>query len=363
MLKVLEELNKRLKLFNVDDSEYKILIGDPALVDNITGLPSAGTTLYVAGDFSGLDDSIAGTGFLPMQTRDKKAQYNVGDYKWNVTDLPDTGTTLTGQSVGTAGGSIILKPLDSDPWVLFAEEVNDGNQNITFPVANTKVMRYVKAAFQYAFYNTTSTMILVTDGSIYKDQVDEDHLVINGSGDIGLAGGLNLVVKVNDINVGAISNPLEYTKRLYLYLVDQFNIKLASGDWLTWIGQDIYGVTRVAGESDFAYSARVVDTVLQNKMSPLSIRDALLPYAEDVVIDDDISSGAFADVTFTDFYRELDTPEIVRAAYASATGGGLIFFFTVILTNPDPDAGFIITNIVDTFKVAGVNYEILVITT
>ena len=99
-------------------------------------------------------------------------------------------------------------------------------------------------------------------------------------------------------------------------------------------------------------SVRLAETVLVKETlnlesTPLSIRGVLLPYAEEVYVIDGGESGAFADVTFSDYYLDKDLPEIIRAAIAGTIGGS-IYSFNVILVNPDPAEYQKIINLIQT---------------
>jgi len=220
---------------------------------------------------------------------------------------------------------------------------------------------YKEEAFNFAFKDTNSEIIITKEGDVYKDSITDFNLVVSAGGEIGPAGGGPVPVKINDINQGALTNGVEYTCQLGEYYVRQINLNTAVAKDLDFIGRDIYGIERRAGEGDAAYRRRIVDTVFAIKGTPVAIREALLPFADEVLIDDDASSGAFADVTFSDYYREFDPPdhELVRGAMAG-TFGGIIFEYNVFLTNPDLSRKNEILRLLKSFTVGGVTYNIFV---
>lgn len=171
-------------------------------------------------------------------------------------------------------------------------------------------------------------------------------------------------VNVNDIDTGAISNILEYTRRLNLFLVSQLNINYASLEWLDFIGEGFYNLPRDAGESDEDYRIRIKQTVFQLKETPIRIEDALEFYGDNVRVIEGIDDGAFADISFTECYRDFSNfgEYIVKAALASDESGLLLFFFRVIMENVLPEDYGRIINIIENFKVAGVTYEVEIIT-
>lgn len=226
--------------------------------------------------------------------------------------------------------------------------------------SNQVLIYYKKTAFEFALKNGANVIVIANDGSVYRDSILPENLIVNSLGQIGPAGGYNEIVKINEINTGAISNALEYTRRLAFYLIDQMNIQIGSDSWLEYIGKDIFGIEKLAGETDTEYSQRIVDEVFKVKCSPLAIQSILEPYADSITIIDGNNTGAFADVSFSDYYFDIDTPEIIRGALAG-TNGGLAFHFRVLLENPDLSRSQKIINLINETKIAGTTYDLLII--
>ena len=171
-------------------------------------------------------------------------------------------------------------------------------------------------------------------------------------------------VKINDINTGAISNSLEYARRLANYLIDQLDLRLTSDSWLDFIGGEIYGILRVPGETDddYAYRLRIVATLTTVKCTPIGIEQALLRYGDNIRVIDGIDDGAFADVSFANNYKDFFPvgADIIKAAIAGEQGG-LLFFFRVIMENVDSTYYKTIIKIINDFKAAGISYIVEII--
>lgn len=361
-IRAIDLFNNLLKIFNQDGFEYKNLIGDTSLLTYIDEALTAGSTPYALGDFTSLTDTINFTDFLPVQSEENKMYLQIGTYEWLNIELPDTiGKLYTGQSIGSAAGNVKIKLNTSHYWNYFSSGGNDGMKALLLPNSNTIHFYYYKDAWQYALKNTDSDIVIAKDGSVYKGSISMSNLIVNSHGVIGIAGKFeNQNVKVIDIGTGAIADAVEYTRRIGEYLIAQMNIQTGSGRLLDWIGKDIFGIIRQGGETDAIYAQRIVDTIFAIKGSPLSIRDILLPYADDVIVQDGVELGMFSDVSFTDFYRNLETPTIVKAAI-TGINGGLPFFFYVLLDNPDLSKVYIIMSLINNYKVAGTNYDIILI--
>jgi len=218
------------------------------------------------------------------------------------------------------------------------------------------------AAYKDAFEDTNSEVVFAVEGDIYKDTIDQLNLVVSNGGEVGSAGGSPVPVRVNDMNIGAISNMVEYTRRICAYFVDQMDLQKAVGRDLDWYGETMFNIYRRAGEEDSEYRQRIVSDIFAIKGTKWGIRDVISEFAEQVIIDDDVSSGAFADVTFSDYYREhdpSDTHELVRGAIAG-TFGGLIFHYDCILTNPDYEKRFEIIRLLKDYTVGGVSFNIFI---
>jgi hypothetical protein len=164
-------------------------------------------------------------------------------------------------------------------------------------------------------------------------------------------------VKINDINTGAVSNVVEYLRRFAVFLILQLDLSQASGDWLDYIAELAYSMVRGYGETDAQFFYRIESTIFSNGPSPISIEDALAPYATLVQVIEGIDDGAFSEVSFTECYRNFDSPQIVKAAIAGQEGG-MPFFFRVIMVGADPTKARLILDTIMRLKAAGVSFVV-----
>lgn len=169
-------------------------------------------------------------------------------------------------------------------------------------------------------------------------------------------------VKINDINTGAVSNIMEYTRRLSTFLIDQLNLNNAVREFLDNYGITYYDTIRNAGESDADYADRIVRKIFALKQTPVLIQQALLPFADQVDIVEGIEDGAFSEISFTDNYRDFFLPgeSIIKAAIAGLEGG-MLFFFRVFMYNVDPADYKKIIQIIEDYRAAGIAYDVVVI--
>lgn len=163
------------------------------------------------------------------------------------------------------------------------------------------------------------------------------------------------IVKINDINTGAISNPLEYIRRLKSFFVNQLDLRTAVEDWLDYQGKHIYNIKRNAGETDSQYSARIIEVIVGSGCSPVVIKHLLENYGNNVQILEGIDDGAFSDVSFSDCYRDFDGPPIVKAALTGQEGG-MPFFFRVIMEDVDPGDYKLIIDLIKKLKAGGISF-------
>lgn len=221
---------------------------------------------------------------------------------------------------------------------------------------------YRQSAFVDAFNGTDIEVALTVENDVYAGTIEDLNLVVSGGGETGAAGGKPIPVAINDMNIGALSNPVEYTRRLCAYYVQQMDLQQAVGQDLDWMGRNIYGIGRRAGEEDAEYRQRIVNDIFAIKGTKLAIIDVLSPFADKVVIDDDISSGAFCDVSFCGYYKENDPPVnewIVRGAIAGIKGG-IVFHYDITFTNPDLSKANEIVRLLKDYTVGGVEFYIFV---
>ena len=370
--RAIELLNKLLKLFNIDGTEYKNLIGDENALTLIDSTDAAGITAFTTGTSGNLaspdDTKDQNDCFIPMQSDGVIIVIKIGDYSWNyVSAGVGPSKTILGQSTGTGYGTLVLNTSGNN-WYTFADNEYNGVKRIYFPktINDDKTGGYVdfyyhKEAFKYAFEGDNSDVVITTEGAVYKGSITSDNLVVDQNGKVGIAGGTNQIILIKDIGTGAIGDTLEYTRRLALFLIEQMNLQTASADWLDWLGKTIFGIPRASGETDEEYADRIVDEIFSVKGSPVAIENLLQDYADDVTVTDVANSGAFADVSFSDYYKDLDyPPETVRSARTGGYGG-LLFFFVVTLDNPDMTKANKIVDLIEKSRVGGTLYDILVI--
>jgi hypothetical protein len=367
--------------FNKEKEVYKELIGDDTRSENIDISIPAGTDEYEASDFVNLID-IQGTNItlLPMQTENSEVNIFIGNYHWKCIDIPKENVFFEGQGVGTTAGAVRLTP--NGNWNDFANVVNGlytitfpplgvgtmtvGTTGVVFPNGTPSVSQLNNVSFYYnffafitAFLNTSEDMIVVTDGSVYRGSISNENLVVSGAGEIGAAGGANFVAKINQENTGVFSNFLAYVRNLKDYLVKQLVLNTASDSWLDLMGREYYDIDRLLGETDTTYIERIQSLVLSPKESPINIEITIRPYCQDVYVDDDISSGAFSDVSFSDFLYDIDSPQITRGC-RTGESPGLVYHFQVFILRPFPGFENYINTLILNTKVAGVTYDVFV---
>lgn len=165
-------------------------------------------------------------------------------------------------------------------------------------------------------------------------------------------------VKVNDVNTGAVSNPLEYLRLLGRFYVNQMNLQLAVGSWLAFLGKTVYKISRPQSSTDADYRTLVEVRVLGNKCSPVMILEAVKTYCSPYPTMVEGLGGAFCDVSFADCYRDFDLPGVgvVRAA----TLGSSAYFFRIFMSNVDPAKYKEIVDIVNNYKADGIAYDIVI---
>lgn len=184
--------------------------------------------------------------------------------------------------------------------------------------------------------------------------------------DVDPANIINLLVmaddiKINDINTGAISNILEYTRRLAMFLIDQLNLNMAVKEFLNYYGVTYYNVIRNAGESDTDYADRIARKIFALKQSPVLIQQALLPYATQVDVVEGIDDGAFSESSFSDNYRDFQLPGFIVKAAIAGEDGGMIFYFKVFMYNVSSIYYQKIIQIIEDYRAAGTAYGVVII--
>jgi hypothetical protein len=167
------------------------------------------------------------------------------------------------------------------------------------------------------------------------------------------------IIHINDFNTGAISNLIEYTRRLSHFLVDQLTLTSSKGSWLQYMGKEIFGIPIAGGESDSEYVSRIQSTVLSEKTTVYAIEKAFEPYADEVILLEGIDDGAFSEVSFSDNVKEFSDIDgmIVKAAYAGEFGG-TPYFIRVLLIRANTTNVALLVSIMENTKAAGIDYII-----
>lgn len=304
MDKVTKVINKYLGIFNTTDGEYLNLVGDISR-----------EFLKLEGDTA---KSLFGVLILGATTS------NTDNYilYWNLTNA------------GTIRTLSIYK--DSAKTQLVAEGSVDGDGWLTLTTQNASNI-YGSARVVYTVDETSAA------NKMY----------------VQIPSGF---ININDFNLGAISNPLEYFRRLGIYLVDQLYLNKASDEWLTLLGEKYFNLTRFQNETDASYSERIRRKIFDIKTSPLAIRDALETFGDNVQIIEGVDDGAFSEVSFANCYRDFNIVSqwVVKAALAGIEGG-VPFFFRVIMENVLPENYTKIIDLVKDFKATGIGFEITII--
>lgn len=299
--RAIELINKLLSIFNNDTGEYINLVGD-----------TLRTERTIAGDTSKQIKSLEIKGYTLSNTDNYKLY-------WELNDAAGTRTLSFWKDSGKTSK------------VLEGSNVGDGAFTLS-AVGGSGL-----SGTTYVEYST--------------DDTDNANIIyiLNLEGDI----------KLNDINTGSISNALEYTKRLNDFLVDQLDLTTASDSWLDYIGENMYGIDRLGGESDADYSTRIIQKTVEVQCTVVAITNMLEDYGDNVLIVEGIDDGAFADISFANNYKDFNRPgeDVVKAALAGDFNG-LPFFFRVIMENVDPANYKLILDLIDDYKAAGVQYVV-----
>jgi len=169
-------------------------------------------------------------------------------------------------------------------------------------------------------------------------------------------------VKINNINTGAISNPLEYSRRLFSFLINQLDLRNTVDSWLDYMGGVIYNVIRFSGESDTDYRNRIFTNTTTVKCSPIGIKIPLDDYADNVQIIEGGMDGAFADVSFADSDREFNIPGVwvVKSAITMEENGSP-FFIIIIMENVDPGDYVTILNLINAYRACGILFTVIIV--
>jgi len=173
----------------------------------------------------------------------------------------------------------------------------------------------------------------------------------------------------NDLDIGAVSNLFEWTRKLSLCLLDQLNIQKAESVWLEFIAWDLMDIPRYKNETDEEWRNRIAEFVLAPKKSRAAIINIMRqfsPGGEPQLLSGEVDS-AFADVTYSDFYQsvQLDMPGTlfdgvwVLPALAAASNSNVYFFRLRLFDTPEEDSAAVV-DYVDRWKASGIDYDIVI---
>jgi hypothetical protein len=174
------------------------------------------------------------------------------------------------------------------------------------------------------------------------------------------------IEKPTDIDIGAIASQQEYLRRVSLGLQKQIYIDQSSGEFLKYTLEQFFNSIRLAGETDEDWINRTITNVFNPKVSHASFIVALRPYSTlDPLIENFISFGAFAGVSFAGRYRLFTAnwegnqrrvyPAIARSLSSS------LFTIRITLYNTLSENINTVTNIIDNIIAAGISYELIII--
>jgi hypothetical protein len=196
--------------------------GRGLVIDNINGKcftgelsPAVGVD-YANGNDGDLDsptfNSIASYNVnLPFNVQMDSNQFYfnvlIGDYEWRITAdtipgnyVPTYYLTAENNGLGVYG-QVILRP--PNEWNTFG--FNIGNYEPTDPFSPVTLyfpkgsddnilggsisFIFDQSAFEFAFNGNTSDIVIATDGSVYKNSISFENLVVDKDGVVGPAGG------------------------------------------------------------------------------------------------------------------------------------------------------------------------------
>jgi hypothetical protein len=174
------------------------------------------------------------------------------------------------------------------------------------------------------------------------------------------------IEKPTDIDIGAIASQQEYLRRVSLGLQKQIYIDQSSGEFLKYTLEQFFNSIRLAGETDEDWINRTITNVFNPKVSHASFIVALRPYSTlDPLIENFISFGAFAGVSFAGRYRLFTAnwegnqrrvyPAIARSLSSS------LFTIRITLYNTLSENINTVINIIENIIAAGISYELVII--
>lgn len=200
--------------------------------------------------------------------------------------------------------------------------------------------------------NDSLKAIFNTDDPVYKAVICDKDGIPETS-----------IVKPIDFNLGAITNNIEYLRRLGQDLVKQLYIDQASGEFLKYELETFFKSLRLQNETESAWIARTISLVFQPRISKASIIYALRPYSsQEPEIIQGGGDSAFADVSFADRtikYNTIFDGEIFTVYPAFAQTVSSSFYSIVIILYDTPaSALYTVSDIINKYIAAGISFKI-----
>lgn len=171
------------------------------------------------------------------------------------------------------------------------------------------------------------------------------------------------IVKPTDFNLGAVTNNIEYLRRLGKDLLKQLYINQASGEFLKYELEIFFKSLRLQDETEASWIARTISLVFQPRVSKASIVYALRPYSS---LEPEIISGggdsAFADSSFADRMTKYTTTFdgnnfVVYPAYAQ-TESSAYYSIVIILYDTPNSSLYTVSDIINKYIAAGISFKI-----
>lgn len=171
------------------------------------------------------------------------------------------------------------------------------------------------------------------------------------------------ITKPSDFNLGAITDQLEYLRRLQIDLLKQMFIDQASGEFLKYSLENFFRSLRLQVETDEDWIQRTISLIFQPRVSRASIIFALRPYSSQ---EPEIISGGgdamFADVSFAGRYKKYNTMYNGKnfSVYPSIaqTAGSAFFSIVIILYGTSANQLYSVADLINQYIAAGINYTI-----
>ena len=197
----------------VEDAKVEISAKRPLQYDTMNG--SAPVSAYTSSTQQNMTSPNGSYDqndcFIPLTHSSAYPHFNLraGTGVWGPVD----GTVGSDKTLGGGGTSgffgVVMYPYSN--WNAFADSEYNGIQRIWFPklAGNDKQGGFVefyyhRDAFYHAFYGNSATVVFAQNGSVYKESVSDENLVVRWDGFPGKAGSSESVA----LNIIDISNSL-----------------------------------------------------------------------------------------------------------------------------------------------------------